>query len=99
MRQDSDCSSRQARQFATSTAQDATEEPRRSAEATARIRAAHEARQKCRAERHTLEERGNFAAVKAGTDYERFVAAFTAQTQKAARRLGVTLCTHFERIV
>jgi len=92
-----------SRQFAANAAHDAAEETHR------------------RAERRALKAAYNLAAVKPGTDYERFVAnlltaankalykataayvvsnaAFTVQTRKTARRLGVTLTNHAEIVV
>ena len=88
MRHYADTPSQQARQFAATTAQDAAELTRLRAESTARLRAAHQARQKCRAERATLEAANNFAAVKTGTDYEQFVANLLTAANIPTVRVG-----------
>lgn len=85
-----DTPSQQARQFAATTAQDSAEETRRCAESAARIRAAHQARQNRRAERRALEAANNFAAIKTGTDYERFVANLLATGNIPTVRVGGT---------
>ena len=88
MRSYADTSSQQARQFAANAAIDAAEAARRRAETTARFRATFAAQQQAAAARRALEERGNFAAVRTGTDYERFVGNILAAAGIATVRVG-----------
>ena len=68
-------SSQLLRQTAAQAEIDAAEKQNRRAAQAARFRAAFHARQTAAQNRRALEERGGFAAVHTGTDYERFVAA------------------------
>lgn len=88
MRSYADTSSQQARQFAANAAIDAAEAARRRAETTARFRATFAAQQQAAAARRALEERGNFAAVRTGTDYERFVGNILTAAGIATVRVG-----------
>ena len=68
-------SSQLLRQTAAQAEIDAAEKQNRRAAQAAHFRAAFHARQTAALERRALEERGGFAAVHTGADYERFVAA------------------------
>jgi len=83
-----DTPSQRERQHDGEVVANAAERTRRRAESTARIRAVHAARQADTLARRVLEERGNYAAVKTGTDYERFVANVLAGAGIAAVRVG-----------
>ena len=76
------------RQIAAQAALDAATEQNRRAEQAARYRAAFHVRQTAALERRAIEERGGFAAVHTGTDYERFVAALLSADGFSVMRVG-----------
>lgn len=76
------------RQIAAQAALDAAAEQNRRAEQAARYRAAFLARQTAALKRRAIEERGGFAAVHTGTDYERFVAALLSSDGFSVMRVG-----------
>ena len=88
MRSYADTPSQQARQFDANAALDAAEATRRRAETAARFRATFAAQQQAVAARRALEEQGDFAAVRTGTDYERFVGRILAAAGIATGRVG-----------
>jgi len=88
MRQYSDCFSQQARQYVANAALYAAEESRRRADSIVRIRAVHVTRQAATAARRALESAHNFAAVRRGIDYERFVADLLTAAGHTVRRVG-----------
>ena len=81
-------SSQLLRQTAAQAEIDAAESRNRRAAQAARFRAAFHARQTAALERRALEERNNFAAVRTGTDYERFVAALLTTDGFTVMRVG-----------
>ena len=81
-------SSQLLRQSAAQAEIDAAEKQNRRAAQAARFRAAFHARQTAALERRALEERGNFATVHTGTDYERFVAALLTADGFTVMRVG-----------
>ena len=81
-------SSQLLRQTAAQADLDAAEAAARRAAQAARFRAAFQARQTVALERRALEERGGFAAVHTGTDYERFVAAVLTADGFTVMRVG-----------
>ena len=81
-------SSQLLRQTAAQAEIDAAEKQNRRTAQAARFRAAFQARQTAALERRALEERGGFAAVHTGTDYERFVAAVLTADGFTVMRVG-----------
>ena len=81
-------SSQLLRQTAAQAEIDAAEKQNRRAAQAAHFRAAFHARQTAALERLALEERGNFAAVHTGTDYERFLAALLTADGFTVMRVG-----------
>ena len=81
-------SSQLLRQTAAQSEIDAAESRNRRAAQAAHFRAAYHARQTAALERRALEERGGFAAVHTGTDYERFVAALLTADGFTVMRVG-----------
>ena len=81
-------SSQLLRQSAALSALNAAEASARRTAQAARFRAAFHARQTAALERRALEERNNFAAVRTGTDYERFVAALLTTDGFTVMRVG-----------
>ena len=81
-------SSQLLRQTAAHAEIDAAEKQNRRAAQATRFRAAFQARQTVALERRALEERGNFAAVHTGTDYERFLAALLTADGFTVMRVG-----------
>ena len=81
-------SSQLLRQTAAQADLDAAESRNRRAAQAARFRAAFHARQTAALERRALEERNGFAAVRTGTDYERFVAALLTADGFTVMRVG-----------
>ena len=81
-------SSQLLRQSAAQAEIDAAEKQNRRAAQAARFRAAFHARQTAAQNRRALEERNNFAAVRTGTDYERFVAALLTTDGFTVMRVG-----------
>ena len=81
-------SSQLLRQTAAQAEIDAAEKQNRRAVQAARFRAAFHARQTAALERRAIEERGGFASVHTGTDYERFVAALLTTDGFTVMRVG-----------
>lgn len=81
-------SSQLLRQTAAQADLDAAESRNRRAAHAARFCATFHARQTAALERRALEERNGFAAVRTGTDYERFVAALLTADGFTVMRVG-----------